>query len=210
MSVKVLLYEDNIDLRKSLSVLINFSEGFELLGAFENCEHILTHIEQLNPDIVLMDIDMPKVNGIEGLKRVRSISQTLPVLMLTVFEDDEHILTAISEGATGYLLKQHITTRLIYSIKEAMEGGAPMSPIVAKLVLQHISNKKGKHQDYQLTQREKQVLQLLTYGNSYKMVAAEMEISISTVSTHIKSIYEKLGVHSQAEAVSKTLREKIV
>ncbi len=210
MPTKVIIFEDNSELRKSLSLLVQFSKELELLAAFENCEFVLEHLKTFKPDILLMDIDMPIVNGIEGLKRVRSVYPNLPVIMLTVFEDNQHILTAISEGATGYILKQHITTQLLPAIQEAIEGGAPMSPIVARLVLNHISSQKKNDTDYALTAREKEILQSLTDGNSFKMIAANMGISTGTVSTHIKNIYEKLGVHSQAEAVSKTLREGIL
>lgn len=210
MPTKVIIFEDNSELRKSLSLMVQFSKELELLAAFENCEFVLEHLKTFKPDILLMDIDMPIVNGIEGLKRVRSVYPNLPVIMLTVFEDNQHILTAISEGATGYILKQHITTQLLPAIQEAIEGGAPMSPIVARLVLNHISSQKKNDTDYALTAREKEILQSLTDGNSFKMIAANMGISTGTVSTHIKNIYEKLGVHSQAEAVSKTLREGIL
>ncbi|HLW33925.1 MAG TPA: response regulator transcription factor [Aequorivita sp.] len=210
MAIKILLYEDNFELRDSLSSFIEFVEDFELLAAFENCSNIANHLETYSPDIVLMDIDMPIVNGIEGLKILRSLRPNLPVIMLTVFEDNKYILSAIKEGATGYILKQHITSRLEVAIKEAISGGAPMSPIVARLVLKHLSNSPENKIDYALTKREKEILQSLTDGNSYKMIAANEGISIGTVSTHIKNIYEKLGVHSQAEAVGKTLREGIL
>src|SRR5690606_37433595 len=141
---------------------------------------------------------------------IRSVNAELPVVMLTVFDDSKHILDAIMNGATGYILKQHITTRLGSAIHEALEGGAPMSPAVAQLVLKHISSQKDKKNRYALTLREKDILQSLTDGNSYKMIAANLGITQGTVCTHIKSIYEKMGVHSQAEAVSKTLREGLV
>src|SRR5690606_31032485 len=127
---KVLLYEDNPELRISLSALIGFSENLELLGAFENCSGVAGHIEEFRPDIVLADIDMPEVNGIEGLKIIRKIRPELPVVMLTVFDDNDHVLDAIMNGATGYILKQHLATRLGSAIEEALEGGAPMSPLV--------------------------------------------------------------------------------
>lgn len=210
MKINLLLYEDNPELRKSLSALIQFTDNLRLLNAFENCKDILNHLVEYQPDLILMDIDMPVVNGIEGLKRVRSVQPDLPVIMLTVFEDNRHILTAISEGATGYILKQHITTQLTDAIQEAMEGGAPMSPLVARLVLKHISSQKNNKPEYNLTPREKEILQSLTDGNSFKLIADQIGVSASTVRSHIKNIYEKLGVHSQAEAVSKTLREGII
>lgn len=208
MAVKVLLYEDNPELRASLSSLISFSDELELAAAFENCSQVLEHLEDYLPDIILMDIDMPIMNGLKGLELIRSVNPELAVVMLTVFEDNEHILQAIMNGATGYILKQHLTTKLGSAIKEALEGGAPMSPIVARLVLQHLSNPNKK--DYKLTPREKEILKSLTDGNSYKMIAANEGISIGTVTSHIKNIYEKLGVHSQSEAISKTLKERLL
>ena len=210
MGIKVLLYEDNAELRASLSALINFSGDLELVGAFEHCAAVLTHLNIFKPDIILMDIEMPVANGIEGLLLIRSVESELPVIMLTVFEDNKHILNSIAAGATGYLLKQHLTSHLGSSIQEALEGGAPMSPLVARLVLKHLSKWQGKKNGYALTHREKDILQSLTDGNSYKMIAANLGITQGTVGTHIKNIYAKLGVHSQAEAVSKTLREGIV
>ncbi|MCO5231520.1 MAG: response regulator transcription factor [Chitinophagales bacterium] len=207
--IKVLLFEDNDELRLSLSALLGFSEEFKLLASFNNCEDIESHLIVFQPDVILMDIDMPVVNGIEGLKRVRKVNKDIPVVMLTVFEDNKHIIQAIQNGATGYILKQDLSSRLSSAIHEALEGGAPMSPLVASLVLKHISNNRNKV-DYQLTNREKEILQSLTDGNSYKMVANLLGIAEGTVSTHIKRIYEKLDVHSQAEAVSKALKENIL
>lgn len=209
MAISILLYEDNPDLRASLASMIAFSENFSLAAAFENAKDVLTHIKQYEPDLVLMDIDMPCVNGIEGLKLIRGKYEALPVIMLTVFDDDGHVLEAIKNGATGYILKQHLTTRLGNAIQEAIEGGAPMSPVVARMVLNHFSGLQTKNKDYRLTTREKQILQSLTDGNSYKMIASLEGITIGTVTTHIKNIYEKLGVHSQAEAVSKALKERL-
>lgn len=210
MATRILLYEDNLELRSSLAALIRFSNEWELVGDFENCSDILDHIAVYQPDIILSDIDMPEVNGIEGLRRVREVQPDLPMVMLTVLDDNKHVLEAILNGATGYILKQHLTTRLGSAIDEALNGGAPMSPLVAKLVLKHINAKNIKKPNYSLTNREKDILQSLTDGNSYKMIANNLEISMGTVTTHIKNIYEKLGVHSQAEAVSKTLREGIL
>ncbi len=210
MAIRVLLYEDNLELRASLSSLIDFSHDLELIAAHENCVDILSHITTYEPDIVLMDIDMPIANGIYGLGMIRSVDAELPVIMLTVFDDSVHILKAIMGGANGYILKQHLTTRLGSAIHEALDGGAPMSPAVARLVLKHLSNQKDNKNRYALTVREKDILQSLTDGNSYKMIAANLNIAQGTVTTHIKNIYEKLGVHSQAEAVSKTLREGIL
>lgn len=210
MTTKVLIYEDNEDLRASLSALITFSEHLELVGAFENCADIKNQVHILEPDILLMDIDMPIVNGIEGLKIIRQTHYDLPIVMMTIFDDNKHIIEAIENGATGYILKQHLTSKLGTAIDEALNGGAPMSPLVANLVLKHISNQKTAKKSYDLTPREKDILQSLTDGNSYKMIAANLGITMGTVTTHIKNVYEKLGVHSQAEAVSKTLKEGLI
>lgn len=210
MAIRILLYEDNTELRTSLASLISFAEDFELLASFENASDVLDNIKQNQPDVILMDIDMPEVDGIEGLNLIRSKYGDLPVIMLTVFDDDGHVLEAIKNGATGYILKQHLTTRLANAIHEVMEGGAPMSPAVARLVLKFFNNQHTRKTDYALTNREKQILQSLTDGNSYKMIAFHEGITLGTVTTHIKSIYEKLGVHSQAEAVSKALKERLV
>ena len=210
MATNVILYEDNPALRSSLSSLIEFSEGLTLVGAFENARDVLTHLIKYEPDIVLMDIEMPVTNGIQGLEIIRRENPQIPVIMLTVFEDNDHILEAIMHGATGYILKQHLTNRLGTAIEEALKGGSPMSPPVARLVLQYISSQKDRKNEYGLTLREKDILQSLTDGNSYKMIAANLGITQGTVCSHIKNVYEKLGVHSQAEAVSKTLREGLL
>lgn len=210
MAIRILLFEDNPGLRESLSLFVEAIPDCRLLAAFENCVDIEHHLETYYPDLVLMDIEMPKVNGIEGLKILRSIDPDLPVIMLTIFEDDINILTAIREGATGYLLKNHITQKLEEAIKDAVSGGSPMSPAVARLVLNHISSSNSKKNSYGLTKREKEILQALTDGNSYKMIADKEKIAIGTVTSHIKNIYEKLDVHSQAEAVGKTFREGLL
>lgn len=210
MAIKILLYEDNVELRTSLTSLISFAEDIDLLASFENAGKVLENIEQFGPDVVLMDIDMPVVNGIDGLKLIRTKYDSLPVIMLTVFDDDGHVIEAIKNGATGYILKQHLTSRLAVAIEEVMEGGAPMSPVVARMVLNHFSGQHAKKKDYRLTPREKQILQSLTEGNSYKLIALNEGITMGTVTTHIKNIYEKLGVHSQAEAVSKALKEELL
>lgn len=210
MAIKILLYEDNVELRTSLTSLISFAEDIDLLASFENAGKVLENIEQFGPDVVLMDIDMPVVNGIDGLKLIRTKYDSLPVIMLTVFDDDGHVIEAIKNGATGYILKQHLTSRLAVAIEEVMEGGAPMSPVVARMVLNHFSGQHAKKKDYRLTPREKQILQSLTEGNSYKLIALNEGITMGTVTTHIKNIYEKLGVHSQAEAVSKALKEGLL
>lgn len=207
----ILIYEDNPQLREGLSMLINGSDGFNVLAAYKNCENVIDEVEAFNPDVVLMDIDMPIVNGIEGLKKIRAVNSDVKVLMLTVFDDNKNVFQAISNGANGYILKKTPPAKLLEYIAEAQTGGAPMTASIATQVLKMFSsmnNEKGE--DYNLSDREKQVLQLLVDGYSYKMIASEMFIAIDTVRSHIKKIYEKLHVNSKSEAVAKAFKDKII
>ena len=209
--IKVLIYEDNPQLREGLTMLINGSEGFEVLASFKNCNNVLQEIKTYKPDVILMDIDMPGTNGIEGLKQIRLVDNETKVLMLTVFDDNKNVFEAISNGANGYVLKKTPPARLLEYIQEANTGGAPMTSSIATQVLRMFSalnNEKGE--DYNLSDREKQVLSLLVNGYSYKMISAEMFIAIDTVRSHIKKIYEKLHVNSKSEAVAKAFKDKIV
>ena len=209
--IKVLIYEDNPQLREGLAMLINGSEGFEVLAAFKNCNHAAEEVEAFRPDVILMDIDMPGINGIEGLKIVRQTNVEVKVLMLTVFDDNRNVFEALRNGANGYLLKKTPPSRLLEYIQEAHTGGAPMTSSIASQVLKMFSEVQSPaNENYNLSEREKQVLQLLVNGYSYKMIASEMFISIDTVRSHIKKIYEKLHVNSKSEAVAKAFKNKIV
>lgn len=209
--IKLMLYEDNPQLREGLTMLLNGSEGFEVVGAFKNCNHIEDEVQELDPDVILMDIDMPGTNGIQGLKRLRKVNNKAKVLMLTVFDDNKNVFEAIRSGANGYLLKKTPPAKLIEYINEANSGGAPMTSSIATQVLRMFTDMNAQQgEDYHLSEREKQVLQLLVNGYSYKMIAAEMFISIDTVRSHIKKIYEKLHVNSKSEAVAKAFKDKIV
>lgn len=208
MALPVLIYEDNDLLRESIVGLISLSEKFEVGGAFGNVLDIRNQVQSAKPVCILMDIDMPGMTGIEAVAMLRKERIDIPIIMLTVFDDNAHVLTAIQAGATGYLLKKHISTRLYDSIEEALTGGAPMSPAIARMVINSIQKKDEN--PYQLTAREKEILTSLSQGNSYKMIAASLTISLETVRTHIKKVYEKLHVHSQTEAVSKAIHEKLV
>lgn len=209
--IKVILYEDNPQLREGLTMLINGSDGFEVLASFKNCNNVIPEVEAYRPDVVLMDIDMPGVNGIQGLKKIRLVNDEVKILMLTVFDDNKNVFEAISSGANGYILKKTPPAKLLEYIQEAQTGGAPMSSSIATQVLRMFSsmnNQKGE--DYSLSEREKEVLQLLVNGYSYKMIASEMFIAIDTVRSHIKKIYEKLHVNSKSEAVAKAFKDRLV
>jgi len=209
--IKILIYEDNPQYREGLSLLINGTEGFEVLAAFKNCTNVIDEVEAFRPDIVLMDIDMPHVNGIEGLKMLRTVNTDVKVLMLTVFDDNKNIFEALKNGANGYILKKTQPAKLLQYIEEAQSGGGPMSSSIAAQVLTMFSQIQRPPQDtFQLSEREKEVLQFLVNGYSYKMISADMFISIDTVRSHIKKIYEKLHVNSKSEAVAKAFKNKIV
>ena len=210
--IKVIIYEDNPQLREGLSMLINGSDGFEVLASYKNCDNVVDEVEAFDPDVVLMDIDMPGTNGLEGLRRIRENNSRVKVLMLTVFDDDSNIFKAISNGANGYVLKKTRPAKLLEYIAEAQSGGAPMTASVATQVLHMFAsmNRDKKEENYNLSDREREVLQLLVEGYSYKMIAAEKFISIDTVRSHIKKIYEKLHVNSKSEAVAKAFKNRIV
>lgn len=211
MIIRIVIYDDNSDLRDGLSVLLKGTVGFELVGAFANCANVEEEIAQLLPDVVLMDIDMPVANGIQGLKVIKEKYPQVNVLMLTVFEDNEHIFDAICSGAVGYMLKRTPPAKLLEAIQDANNGGAPMTSSIARKVLQMLPpQKRVLETAHNLTERETEILNLLVKGNSYKMIADICFISMDTVRSHIKKIYEKLHVHSQTEAVAKAIHNQIV
>jgi DNA-binding NarL/FixJ family response regulator len=209
MARSVLLYEDNDLLRESIGTMMQLGEHYQVLGSFNNVLMAERQVEEMKPDIILMDIDMPGRTGIEAVKRIRAQGESVPIIMLTVFDDTLHVFDAICAGASGYLLKKHLSVKLFDAMNEVLQGGAPMSPSIAHMVIASIQ--KPPHANpYHLTPREKEILASLSKGNSYKMMALEFDVTIDTVRAHIKKVYEKLQVHSQTEAVSKALNERLV
>lgn len=211
--VKVIIYDDNVNVRQSIEMLLSVTTHMELVGAYSNGKHLLDDIRNTNPTIVLMDIDMPGINGIESVKLLRSKYPELPVLMLTGFEDDENVFQSIVAGANGYILKSAKMDSLIHYIEEVSSGGAPMSPVIARKVLTQFAKvhpSTPNQEDYNLSNREKQVLQQLVTGKSYKFIASELHISYETVHSHIRRIYQKLQVNSVGEAISKTIHQQIL
>jgi len=210
MTTLALIYEDNDVLRESVRNMLMLSDHIIVSGDFKNPVNIEHDIKEFHPNLILMDIDMPGMSGIEAVKRVRQTNQEVFIIMLTVFDDNQHVFEAICAGASGYLLKKHISTKLFDAIEEVLAGGAPMSPSIARMVVSSMHQRNQSENRYNLTTREKEILGSLAKGNSYKLIASEFDISIDTVRTHIKKIYEKLHVHSQTEAVSKAINEKLV
>ncbi len=207
--IKVAIYEDNAGLREVLANIIRTSPDFELAGEFGHCLDIVKNTEAFHPHVILMDIDMPGISGIEGIKTLKKANLHAEVIVNTVFDDDDRVFDAIRAGATGYLLKKSSLANLLDAIKDVVNGGAPMSSAIARKVLAMTSDReKNKLMDSNLTDRELLVLTHLSRGLSYKMVAQEVSVSIDTVRGYIKRIYEKLQVHSITEAVHKVFIEK--
>lgn len=209
--IRVVIFEDNLDFVDSMNELIHNADGIELVGIFNNCKNIVKNIQHLRPNVVLMDIDMPVENGLQGLRKLRQEGSEVIVLMLTVFDDNDRVFQAICSGASGYILKNTPPERMIEAIHEAHSGGAPMTPSVAKQVLKLFSKPFQNSLEMQsLTPREHDVLSLLVRGYSYKMAASEIGIGLETLRYHIKNIYNKLHVNSKSEAVAKAIQNKIV
>lgn len=209
--IKVIMFDDNDSLRDSVSMLLQDTVDFTLAGSYSHCLDVIENIQETQPDVVLMDIDMPGMNGIEGVRLIRKNFSTVQVLMLTVFDDDEKVFAAIKAGAGGYILKNADPKNLLSAISEVYNGGAPMTPGIARKVLhqfQHLQPEEIK-EDYHLSLREKEVLALLVDGLSYKMIASKLTISYDTVRAHMKKIYEKLHVASMTEAVAKAINQKL-
>lgn len=211
-NIKVVIFEDNTNLRRGLTTLINGTEGFECTGAFGNCEKLIKNISDTKPDVILMDIEMPGMNGIEAVKILKPQFPGIKILMETIFEDDEKVFHSICNGAEGYILKSTPPAQILEAIKEIYDGGAPMTPSIASKVLAMFKSGTSlvKDESYNLTEREMEVLKYLVDGMSYKLIAEKCFVSIDTVSTHVKNIYKKLQVHSKSEAVAKAIKGKMV
>jgi len=212
MDIRVAIFEDNLLLRESLYQLINGTAGLNCTGAFANCDDIIFNLKKITPQVVLMDIQMPGMNGVDAVKMIKENFPETKIIMQTVVEDETKIFASICNGASGYLLKNTTPFRLLQSIVEVHEGGAPMTPSIAQKVLEkfRINSPVSSKELDDLSHREKEILECLVEGMSYKMIASSCRISIDTVRHHIRNIYEKLHVGSKSEAVIKAMRGKIV
>jgi DNA-binding NarL/FixJ family response regulator len=208
MSIKIVIFEDNDRLRESLVALFKGMDEYEVTGDYNNCNEAATIARVYKPDVVLMDIDLPGESGIKGVFKIKENYPQAAIIMYTVFEDDEKLFQCLCAGANGYLLKKTAPSKLIDAIKEVIEGGAPMSPSIARKVLNSFQH--GKSNKYSLSTREIETLQLLSKGYSAKMIATELKISFDTARYHLKNIYTKLHVNCGKEAIAKALGERIV
>ncbi|WP_138478584.1 response regulator [Dyadobacter bucti] len=210
MAFRIIIFDDNQERLNSVAMLLNLSADFTCTGTFHNAKNVVNDISGSKPDLVLMDIEMPGINGIDATRLVRKHFGALPVLIQTNFEEDERIFDSLRAGANGYLLKKTSPERFLESLKEALEGGAPITGSIAAKVLRYFSAENQEKKDYHLTDREKHILGFLVKGYSYKLIAAECGISYNTVNNHIRNIYDKLYVNSATEAVSLAIKERLV
>jgi DNA-binding NarL/FixJ family response regulator len=209
--IKVAIVEDVRALRDGFSMLINGTPGFRCTGAFRSMEEALEKIPHDVPDITLADIGLPGMNGIEGVRILKEKYPAMTLLMLTVYDDNDRIFDALCAGACGYLLKKTPPAKLLESLREAVGGGSPMSPEIARRVVTLFRDiRPPERADYQLTPHELRLLKLLVEGHNYKTAAVELKVSYNTICFHIKNIYDKLQVHSKSEAVSKALRNRLI
>lgn len=210
-AIRVVIIEDVREVREGLAMLIGGTEGFDCAGSYRTMEDALAGISRAMPDVILTDIGLPGMDGIEGTRALRDRFPAVPILALSVYDDDENVFNAICAGASGYLLKNTAPARLLESLVEVTNGGAPMSPGIAHRVISLFRMfRPPERAAYRLTPQETELLKLMVEGHHYKTAAREMGISVNTVSFHLKHIYDKLQVHSKTEAVAKALREHLL
>jgi len=209
--IRTMIVEDQKDLREGLSTLVNFTPGFACIGAFRTMEECIARIKHEVPDVILSDIGLPGMSGIEGIRVIKEMYPDLTILVLTVYDDNEKIFDALCAGASGYLLKQTEPAELLRSVKEAVAGGAPMSPEVAARVIKLFREVRPPEKvDYDLTPHELRLLKLLVDGYNYVTASEELKISYNTIKFHVRNIYDKLQVHSKSEAVAIAMRDRLV
>jgi len=210
MAYRIIIFDDNEERLNSVKMLLDLSEDFECAGTFKNGNNVINDIRATQPDLVLMDIDMPGQSGIEATVVIRKDYPHLPVIIQTIFEENEKIFDCLRAGANGYLLKKTGPEKFLESLREALAGGAPMTGSIAAKVLSYFAHENANKKKYNLTEREEQILGFLVKGYSYKLIAKECDIAYNTVNNHIRNIYDKLYVNSATEAVSLAIKERLV
>lgn len=211
MSISIIFFEDNIELRKTLVNLLDRSENYVVTGDYSDVSNVVDIIQDKLPDVVILDINMPGMSGIEAITLIKEAKPEISIIMYTQFEDEDKLFDSLCAGADGYILKKTSPFKLVDAIDEVCRGGAPLSPSIAKKMLQAFrSRQKPPGHHYELTSKEAEILQLLVKGYSVKLIAAEMKISYNTARTHLKNIYNKLHVNCGKEAIAKILAEKII
>lgn len=210
-TTKVAIIEDQRQIREGLATLFNFTPGFTCTGSYRSVEEALDRLKHDVPDVLLSDIGLPGMNGIEGIRIFKQQHPQMQILMLTVYDDDERIFDALCAGASGYLLKRTQPAKLLENIQESMAGGAPMSPeVAAKVITLFRDIRPPERADYELTPHEIRLLKLLIEGYNYTTAAKKLGVSYNTIKFHIGNIFDKLQVHSKSDAVIKALRDRIV
>jgi len=210
-TIAVTIVEDHADLRNGLKLILSTSPGFTVVGCYDRCETLLEELEDTAPQVILMDIGLPGMSGIEGVREIKTVLPETRILMLTIYEDDAQVFQAVCAGADGYLLKKSSPIEILQAIADVVEGGVPMTPSIAQQVIKMFRNFAPKPEQCEgLTPREYDVLKALVDGLDYKQIAQRHFISLDTVRNHIRHIYEKLHVHSKSEAVAKALRQHLV
>jgi DNA-binding NarL/FixJ family response regulator len=216
MSIRIAVFDDNKDIRNSIELLLSTESMFEVVGSFRDAGRCVEEISTIRPDVILMDLEMPGINGIEAVRLLKQEAPQVQILIHTVFEDDDRIYDSIIAGASGYILKSQINNGLVAAIKDVQSGGSPITPSVARRLLNlmqqnaHLKIRRKTTVEYRLTAREKEVLTCIVNGLSYKMIAADLDITYETVRSHMKNIYEKLHVASLTEVVAKAINHNIV
>lgn len=212
IEIDVTVIEDNVLFRKTLSDFINQSSGMRCLHSYTSCEDALKDIsdKELEPDIILLDIGLPGINGVEGISRLKKITPLSKIIMLTIQDDDESVFEAICNGASGYLLKDSVSEKILDSIREVIRGGAPMNASIAAKAIKMFKRFIPTQKNYNLSDREKEILKFLVEGLSKKQIAEKLYLSYHTIDSHIRKIYEKLEVHSGSRAVAKALKENLI
>lgn len=208
--IRVVIYEDNEKLRSSLKQIINIQPGFKVVADFGHCLNIKENIPHLHPQIIVMDIDLPGINGVEGVKIIKHLNPEISIIMYTVFDDDDRLFQSLCAGANGYLLKKGSLQNLMDGLRDIPAGGAPLSPEMAQKILKQFYQRIPPANHFDLSSREKEILNYLVKGFTYKKIAAACYISLDTVRKHLQNIYAKLHVNCGTEAVAKALKYKIV